>query len=202
VDAKGYLAREVHKDSFMPNPAPPKDIGGWCGRWEFEEHHIINKELHLSGHHDGLIDKQRMAEFLDGVPFSSDKPTELVLLEIKSTDDNGLRKIKDGGAKALIEEYKCQATLYQRSMGFKETLFFYIERKYFGMYTFTYKGEDKYWDFVEEKSKTIFGGMEDKKLPEKHIECSFAKSKRAKSCIFKDFCFCDEAEMVFELMDE
>jgi len=202
TDKDGVLLDEKERMCFMPPPTPHPESVGWCGRWKFEEHHIVNDELHLSGHHDGWIDKQRMKEYLAEIPFTSEEPVDLVLLEIKSTDDNGLRKMKDaGGGPGLLEDYKTQATIYQRSVGVTETLFFYIDRKYFSMFTFTYKGEDKYWDYTKEKSEMIFGSVDAKKLPPKHVECSFKKSKRAKECPFIEFCFCEDADSVWDIME-
>tara|TARA_B100000809_G_C15104250_1_gene518105 strand:+ start:605 stop:1474 length:870 start_codon:yes stop_codon:yes gene_type:complete len=169
------------------------------GVFKYQEYDLKIDSGLITGHVDGLVCLNRLALVASGDPITDDVEENLVHLEIKTTDDGGVKKVRDGGSDELPLRYKTQATIYQRGLEVDETLFLYVDRKYFGFATFLYRGEDSLYDDVVAKAHSIPQAMEDKVLPERHSGCLSASFPKAKACPYKDFCFAENAEDVWDL---
>lgn len=181
--------------------------------WTFVEEGLYSEEFGITGHIDGVVDTVAMEAFTKKSEFEpidfddchwKDKiPKErLALLEIKSTNDNVLRTIKEDGVKYLSEQYRCQATIYQRLKGYDSTLFLYVDRKFFQFVGFEYFGEDSYWDLARVRGTQVQASIMTKELPPRILGCPFASAKRAKECIYCEVCFSEEPDLVFAVMEE
>lgn len=195
-----WIRRE---DQFKEGPVP--FIEGFYphdgNHWVFVEETVEIAEWRVKGHTDGEICFNRLAKFVEtGKPvLDPEIPLDLHLLEIKTTDDAILRDIKAREELALIDQYKCQAALYQFAKKRPSTLFVYIDRKYFQIHCFEYVGEKKYLDHARQKAHECWTLPLEKKLPPRCAECISAVSKRAIECPYSEFCFCEMPELVFEL---
>lgn len=186
---------------FRPEGRVPSDMAD-VEAWQFVESVVGLPEINVVGHADGLICLNRLQKFMETkeiVPHDFEAPLNLVLLEIKTTDDNVIRLLKDKGLAYLDESYKCQATLYQKALLKDKTIFVYIDRKYFSVVTLTYKGEDKYLDLVQNKWNQIKTAESTKKLPDRCVDCVHSGSKRAKECPYVEFCFESDPDLIFSV---
>lgn len=193
-------------EGFHPtNEAPdwylePKPMKGWFFREETVR--IKTFDVPVTGHIDGEVCLNRVRRFIETgspVPSSESIVEDLALFEMKSTDDNVLRILKKDGVEYLAKYYRCQAVIYQHAKGVTKSLFLYVDRKYFQFVGFEYEGEASYLEETKEKAHQIMVGLEAKKLPERHPECPFRSSKRAKACPYVDACFFEQPELIFEM---
>ena len=174
--------------------------------WGFVEETLEDKDLKLRGHTDGMISLTRLEEYLETgvrntVIAGDPKDLDLVLLEIKSTDDAKFRTIKETEWGQGEDSYRMQATTYQHMKGVAMTLVFYVDRKYFAMLDFKYSGEDTIWEKVVQKVTSVWHGIATRELPPRCDACLSLASPKAKTCPYAPACFSSDPQEILRLAE-
>lgn len=184
--------------------APDTDLD-YLGPWHYIEYVVTDEENKIKGHVDGLLCLNRIKAFLETkepVPGDAKIEENLRHWELKSCDDRKFREVREDEWHSSEESYRWQASTYQRLLGMEYTLVLYVDRKYFGLHSFIYKGEPNMSNRARSLAECVWGAIAKKEIPPRCADCMGRKSKQAKECPYMTVCFSDNPMRIVELAEE
>jgi len=197
---KGYwkLSQDCYEDrnpfyGYMPDEP--------C---RFEEEKISNHKLlddfpaYTNGKIDGKIGKERYDWLLDGMKGDPPEDGDIdYIWDFKFTSDRNYSSIKE--AADLKDYYLLQQEVYQEMYQCPMSIFMFVNFSTWEYKFFEYESEGKLFQESLKTIREIEEGMALTVLPDT-FACSDSDCSRAKSCPFKEDCFCGKS--LAEILDE